>query len=179
MPGMWPAMSTSIASEGDGAPIRGRSWTVRDASSTTLQWTALGRTRGTSDVAQKDPSNSYGGGRLPACNIVRRCHRLEWACRRRARATAPRVQDFRTGSSMHNGDRRRPVCGPGCACRVRAMQSRGTARGFAQRYLAIFFGKANAVHRNRLSDGATRLKPKSVDSVDCSSFLAVSCVVRC
>ena len=45
------------------------------------------------------------------------------------------AQFFSGASFLHglfNGDQRRPVCGPGCACGVRAVRCRHTARAFAR-----------------------------------------------
>ena len=58
---------------------------------------------------------------------------------------------FLSGASfshaVFNGDRRRPVCGPGCACGVRTVRCRHTARGFA-RGLPFFSEKQTAVTMN-------------------------------
>ena len=49
--------------------------------------------------------------------------------------------------AVFNGDRRRPVCGPGCACGVRTVRCRHTARAFA-RGLPLFSEKQTAVTMN-------------------------------
>ena len=60
------------------------------------------------------------------------------------------TQFFSSASFSHavfNGDRRRPVCGPGCACRVRTVRCRHTARGFAPG-LPLLSEKQTAVTMN-------------------------------
>ena len=68
--------------------------------------------------ASPRPSTSFAAARL-------------WAlasCARRMHAAIFSGASFSHGT--FNGDRRRPVCGPGCACGKRAVRSRYTARAF-------------------------------------------------
>ena len=81
-----------------------------------------------------------------------RCWRTLASCANRRNAQFINGASFRHGT--FNGDRRRPVCGPGCACGKRTVRSRHAARAF-DRGMLLFSEKHSAVSVNGLSGGAT------------------------
>ena len=94
---------------------------------------------------QASPANTKGGS--PRSTSI-----ISASVLYSARSCANRMHtQFLSGASfshaVFNGDRRRPVCGPGCACGVRTVRCRHTARGFA-RGLPFFSEKQTAVTMN-------------------------------
>ena len=94
---------------------------------------------------QASPANTKGGS--PRSTSIISASVLYSA---RSCANRMHTQFFSGASFSHavfNGDRRRPVCGPGCACGVRTVRCRHTARAFA-RGLPLFSEKQTAVTMN-------------------------------